>query len=62
MNGLRIGTAPFPVAMKTIRIGYWKSSSSAAINNRRNVRIIAALQFNQHEQETPDVRLLSAPY
>jgi hypothetical protein len=48
--------------MKTIRIGYWKSSSSAPINNCHNVRIIAASQFNQHEQETPDVRVLFTPY
>ena len=53
-NGLRTGTAPFPVAMKTIRIGNWKSSSSAAT--------ITASQFNQHEQETSDVRVLFTPY
>jgi ketosteroid isomerase-like protein len=37
--------------MKTMRIGYWKSSSSAAINNCHNMRIIATSQFNRHEQE-----------
>jgi hypothetical protein len=53
---------PFPLAMKTIRIGYWKSSSSAAINNCHNMRIIATSQFNQREQETPDVRVPFTPY
>ena len=36
---------------------------TVAINNHcDNVRIIAASQFNQHEQETPDVRVLFTPY
>jgi hypothetical protein len=61
-NELRTGTAPFPINMKSIRIGHWKSSSSAAINNCHNLRTIAASQFNQHEQETPDVRVLLTPY
>jgi hypothetical protein len=39
--------------MKTIRIGYWKSSPNAAMNND-HVRI-AASQLNRHEQETTDV-------
>jgi hypothetical protein len=39
--------------MKTICIGYWNSSSSAAINYRCNVGIIAASRFSQYEQETP---------
>jgi hypothetical protein len=34
----------------------------AAINNWHNVRIIAASQFNQHERETSDVRVLFTPY
>jgi hypothetical protein len=38
----RIGIAPFPAAIKTICIGNWKSSSSAAINSGHDVRIIAA--------------------
>jgi hypothetical protein len=38
------------------------TSLGAAINNWHSVRIIAALQFNQHEQETPDVRVLFTPY
>jgi hypothetical protein len=41
--------------MKTIRIGYWKSSSNAAIYNCDNVRVIAVSQFNQHAQEIADV-------
>ena len=62
MGAPRTGTALFPVNMKTICIGYWKRSSSAAINNCHNVRIIAASQFTQHEQETPDVRVLFTPH
>jgi hypothetical protein len=50
------------VLLHTVAVGYWKSSSSAAINNCHNVRIIAASQFNQHEQETPNVRVLFTPY
>jgi hypothetical protein len=49
------------VAFKNLQ-ALLKSSSSAPINNCHNVRIIAASQFNQHEQETPDVRVLFTPY
>jgi ketosteroid isomerase-like protein len=38
--------------MKTMRIGYWKSSSGVAINNCNSMRIVAESQFNQHEHET----------
>jgi hypothetical protein len=32
--------------MKTISARYWNSPLHAAINNRRNVRIMTALQLN----------------
>ena len=38
--------------MKTMRSGYWKSSSGVAINNCNSMRIVAESQFNQHEHET----------
>ena len=48
--------------MKTMSIGYWKSSSSAVMNTCHNIRRIGTSQFNQHEQEMPDVRVLFTPY
>jgi hypothetical protein len=53
---------PFPVAMKTIRFGYWKNLSITAIHNYRNPHIIVAKRFKYHKQETTDGRVLSAPY
>jgi hypothetical protein len=53
-DGLMTGTLPFPFAMKTIRLGYWKSLLSAAIHNCHNAHIVMAILFKQHEQETTD--------
>jgi hypothetical protein len=56
---VRTVAAQFPAAMKTIRTGYWKNSSSAAISNcdiRKSHRITPS-----PKQETPDVRELSTP-
>jgi hypothetical protein len=36
---------PFPVAMKTIRFGYWKNLFRTAIRNYRNPHIIVATRF-----------------
>ena len=56
---MRIGTALFRAAMKTIRIGYWRNSSGAAIKNRRNVCVSSPNRGSTNTNRRP---LMSAPF
>ena len=56
---VRTVATQFPAVMNTIRTGYWKNSSSAAISHcdiRKSHRITPSPKL-----ETPDVRALSTP-